>query len=112
MSTTSFYSGVLVGVLAALIIGFGLFFLMRTKKLTLNFLKGKLRVPRIEREPPESDVQAEPVYMTLDDRVLEYITSHEGTISVTKASQDLGVDADLIKDAIQRLQRDGKLERM
>ena len=119
-STAPFYSGVLVGVLAALIIVFGLFFLMRTKKLTLNSMKGKfrvprfrlpkLRVPRIQSEPPKSDVHAEPIYKTLDDRVLEYIMSNKGTIRVTKASQDLGVEADFIRDAIQRLQRDGKLE--
>jgi hypothetical protein len=114
MSATPFYSGVLVGVLAALIIVFGLFFLMRTKgKFRVpRFRLPKFRVPRIQSQPSKSDVHAEPIYETLDDRVLEYITSNKGTISVTKASQDLGVEADLIKDVIQRLKRDRKLEQM
>jgi len=114
MSATPFYSGVLVGVLATLIIVFGLFFLMRTKgKFRVQrFRLPKLRVPRIQSKPSKSDVHAEPIYKTLDDRVLEYIMSNKGTIGVTKASQDLGVEADFIRDAIQRLQRDGKLEPM
>ena len=114
MSATPFYSGVLVGVLATLIIVFGLFFLMRTKgKFRVpRFRLPKLRVPRIQSKPSKSDVHAEPIYKTLDDRVLEYIMSNKGTIGVTKASQDLGVEADFIRDAIQRLQRDGKLEPM
>ena len=87
---------------------------MRTKgKFRVpKFNLPKFRIRRIQSEPPKSDVHMEPIYKTLDDRVLEYIMSNKGTIGVTKASQDLGVEADFIREAIQRLKRDGKLEPM
>ena len=45
----------------------------------------------------------------VNDRLLDYITEHQGSISMSKASKELGVSADELDEAIMRLKADGKL---
>jgi len=102
LSAYASYSGVLIIALAASITVLGLFFWMRTE--------GTYRFGQRSTQPPKGDVHAQPIDQSFDERILEYITSNKGTISLTKASKDLEIQADLIKDAIDRSKRDGRLE--
>lgn len=51
-------------------------------------------------EPPED----------LENRIYEYILENGGAIGVGKASEDLGIPAELIAQAIERMTLDGRLK--
>jgi hypothetical protein len=67
------------------------------------------------RGRPEAET-AEPLEMSEDEkqdvqaRVQDYIMENEGAIGLNKASEDLGLPVEFIKEAIQALARDGKLK--
>jgi hypothetical protein len=67
------------------------------------------------RGRPEAET-AEPLEMSEDERkdvqarVQDYIMENEGAIGLNRASEDLGLPVEFIKDAIQALARDGKLK--
>ncbi|MBS7655226.1 Ig-like domain repeat protein [Candidatus Bathyarchaeota archaeon] len=46
----------------------------------------------------------------LDKKVLDYIASHGGSISINKAVEDLGLTKESLLEAIERLKKAGKLE--
>jgi ribosomal protein L40E len=46
----------------------------------------------------------------LDKKVLDYIASHGGSISINKAVEDLGLTRESLLEAVERLKKAGKLE--
>lgn len=59
----------------------------------------------MEKPPPVSLKPA----VTLDDRVYAYIIDHEGTISISRAAEDLGISKDELNVCIERLKKEGRL---
>ncbi len=49
------------------------------------------------------------VSQSVDGAVLEYITAHQGTISLSQASHDLQMPQDVLQSAIERLKANGFL---
>ena len=45
----------------------------------------------------------------LDSTIYDYILSNEGRIAVVKASEDLGLPVDRVREAVQRLTIEGRL---
>jgi hypothetical protein len=45
----------------------------------------------------------------LEDKVYDYIVKHEGVISISKASEDLGITAEQLKQASEALKKKGRL---
>jgi hypothetical protein len=45
----------------------------------------------------------------LEDKVYDYIVKHEGVISMTKASEDLGLSVEQLKQATEELKKKGRL---
>jgi len=74
-----------------------------------------MRGGSISRRGKSEAESAEPVEMTEDERidvqarVHDYIMENEGAIGLSKASEDLGLPVEFVKEAIQALARDGKL---
>ena len=56
---------------------------------------------------PSAPLPAQP--STLDDKVYDYIVKHEGVISMSKASSDLGLSASALKEITDRLKKKGLL---
>lgn len=54
--------------------------------------------------------QVGPQLTELDEKVLSYIASRGGTISVARAVQDLGITRETLMESIDRLRRAGRLE--
>ena len=46
---------------------------------------------------------------TLEGRVYDYIVKHDGVISLSKASQDLGLSVEEIKKVTENLKKEGRL---
>ena len=46
---------------------------------------------------------------SLDERVYDYILKHEGTISLSEASTELGIPVDRLKEITERLKKQGRL---
>jgi hypothetical protein len=47
--------------------------------------------------------------MLPEDKVYDYIVKHQGTISFSVASADLGIPAERLKEITERLKREGRL---
>jgi len=47
---------------------------------------------------------------SIDGKVFEYITDHEGVISLSQASGELGISMDELGASIERLKKEGKIE--
>jgi hypothetical protein len=45
----------------------------------------------------------------LDDKVYDYIVKHEGVISLSAASAELGIPVDELKEIAERLKNQGRL---
>jgi ribosomal protein L40E len=45
----------------------------------------------------------------LEDKVYDYIVKHEGVISLSKASSDLGITSEELKQATEKLKKEGRL---
>ena len=56
-----------------------------------------------------SDLQPNAGTTEISDRLLDYISEHQGSISMGKASKDLGVSTEDLDEAIMKLRADGKL---
>jgi len=54
--------------------------------------------------------QADSGLQVRDQRVMDYITSHDGTISLSKASEELSMSVDALKLSIDRLKATGFIE--
>ena len=52
---------------------------------------------------------ATPEQTGLEDKVYDYIVKHDGVISLSKASKDLGVRVDRLKEATEALKKKGRL---
>ncbi len=50
------------------------------------------------------------VTQSIDQKVLHYVTSHNGTISLSQASQDLGMAPDALQFTLERLKAAGLLQ--
>jgi hypothetical protein len=50
-----------------------------------------------------------PASTTVEDRVYDYIVRHDGVISMSKASQDLGISVELLRQAAENLKKKGRL---
>jgi hypothetical protein len=46
----------------------------------------------------------------MDEKIFEYISSKGGAIALNKASKELAIPIEVIKDAIGRMSMDGKLK--
>ena len=45
-----------------------------------------------------------------DDKVFDYIVEHEGVISLSQASEELGISIEELKTSVERLKKEGKIE--
>jgi hypothetical protein len=61
---------------------------------------------------PQPTVRIVPVEAppSIDNRVFDYIAEHEGVISLSRASNELGISMEELKASIERLKKEGKLE--
>ena len=66
----------------------------------------KSSLPGTDPESSLPDTRSEP---QIEERLLEYIAKHGGSISLKKAAEDLGVLPATIKEAISHLKNGGKL---
>ena len=64
--------------------------------------------PRIPIAVTSGGVEEEPE-LPLEERVLDYIKSHNGELSVNSASEELAVPANDIRGSLQKLKDDGKI---
>jgi predicted transcriptional regulator of viral defense system len=46
---------------------------------------------------------------SLDDKVYDYIVKHEGVISLSAASAELGISVEMLKEITERLKKQGRL---
>jgi len=56
-----------------------------------------------------SDLEPNTGTTEISDRLLDYISEHQGAISMGKASKDLGVSTEDLDEAIMKLKADGRL---
>jgi ribosomal protein L40E len=61
---------------------------------------------------PYASIQQSLTLTDLDKKVLDYIVSHGGSISVSKAIEDLGLTRESLMESIERLKKMGKLEQI
>jgi len=61
---------------------------------------------------PQPTVRIIPLeaFPSMDDKVFDYIAEHEGVISLSQASEELGISLEELKASIERLKKEGKLE--
>jgi hypothetical protein len=52
---------------------------------------------------------AEPRRSSMDDKVYDYIANHQGVISFSLASTDLGIPVEQLKEITERLKKEGRL---
>ncbi len=52
---------------------------------------------------------AAPASPSLDDKVYDYIVKHEGVVSLSVASEDLGISVEEFKEIAERLKKQGRL---
>src|SRR6266699_1041496 len=64
--------------------------------------------PRIPIAVTSGGIEEEPE-LPLEERVLDYIKSHNGELSLNSASEELAVPADDIRGSLQKLKDDGKI---
>jgi len=72
--------------------------------------------PRPSIPPPRVTVttpmRSEPPFLPtagIDDRVFKYIENHNGEISLSKASEEIGIELNELKEAVERLRNSGLL---
>jgi len=91
--------------------GTGIFW--RTGRRVTALRRGREREMPTRMEPrPQPAVRIVPVEAppSMDDRVFNYIAEHEGVISISQASVELGISMEELKASIERLKREGRLE--
>ena len=75
---------------------------------TTSIAKPQAPEPRIPIAVTSGGIEEEPE-LPLEERVLDYIKSHNGELSVNPASEELAVPADDIRGSLQKLKDDGKI---
>ena len=51
-----------------------------------------------------------PAETSIDERVLKYLAASKGEISITQASQELGIDRERLMESLSRLQAKGEIQ--
>ena len=77
-----------------------------------------LRRERLREMPTRIEPRPQPTVriipleasLSMDDRVFDYIAEHEGVISLSQASDELGISMEELKASIERLKKEGRLE--
>jgi len=103
---------------AAFVPGLSLFVLggvalLRSSRRPLTLARESIReMPKRIEAKPQPTVRIIPVEPSLstDDEVFDYIVKHEGAISLSQASEELGISTEELKASIERLKKDGKIE--
>jgi hypothetical protein len=67
------------------------------------------QVKEVKEIPVPKILSITEIVSSLDERVFTYIVEHQGEISLSQASRDLGVSVDELKAAIDRLRSQGRL---
>src|SRR5207302_8354208 len=75
---------------------------------TAPIAKPQAAEPRIPIAVTSGGIEEEPE-LPLEERVLDYIKSHNGELSLNSASEELAVPADDIRGSLQKLKDDGKI---
>jgi len=75
---------------------------------TIPIAKPQAPEPRIPIVVTSGGIEEEPE-LPLEERVLDYIKSHNGELSLNSASEELAVPADDIRGSLQKLKDDGKI---
>ncbi len=75
---------------------------------TAPIAKPQASEPRIPIAVTSGGIEEEPE-LPLEERVLDYIKSHNGELSLNSASEELAVPADEIRGSLQKLKDDGKI---
>jgi len=75
---------------------------------TTSIAKPQAPEPGIPIAVTSGGIEEEPE-LPLEERVLDYIKSHNGELSVNSASEELAVPADDIRGSLQKLKDDGKI---
>ena len=87
--------------------------LLRSSRRPLTLARESIReMPKRIEAKPQPTVRIIPVEPSLstDDEVFDYIVKHEGAISLSQASEELGISMEELKASIERLKKDGKIE--
>jgi hypothetical protein len=71
---------------------------------------GKRKNEEQDQEAPEEFSDSAENIGDIDDKIYSYIQSKEGAIGIRSASEDLGLPAETIKEAIQRMTMEGRLK--
>lgn len=72
---------------------------------------------RRELPPPErptsqvGPLTPQTAVVSVDDGVLNYLSDHRGEISITRASQELGISLQQVTESLSRLQSKGRIQR-
>jgi len=75
-------------------------------RLSLRLRRGSLPNEEETEAPPMSTESPE----EMENRIYDYIMENNGAITVGRASQELGIRADLIAQVIERMTLDGRLK--
>jgi len=72
----------------------------------------KVRIGRRKDAKEESEMPQEYSDSSgnVDDKIYEYIMSKGGAIGIRSASEDLGVPAEAVREAIERMTMEGRLK--
>jgi hypothetical protein len=103
-----FYRGIVVGVHR--LYAFAIVIAQRLLGRLLTIRIGKRKNEEQDKETPEEFSDSAENIGDIDDKIYEYIQSKGGTIGMRSASEDLGLPAEAIKEAIQRMTMEGRLK--
>jgi len=85
----------------------------RTIRKPSALTREKIREMPTRMEPkPQPTVRIIPLgpSSSMDDKVFDHIVEHEGVISLSQASEELGISMEELKASIERLKKEGRLE--
>jgi len=85
----------------------------RTIRKPSALTRQKIREMPTRMEPkPQPTVRIIPLgpSSSMDDKVFDHIVEHEGVISLSQASEELGISMEELKASIERLKKEGRLE--
>jgi hypothetical protein len=71
---------------------------------------GKSKNEELGQEMPQEFSDSAENIGDIDDKIYEYIQSRGGAIGIRTASEELGLPAEAIKEAIQRMTMEGRLK--
>ncbi|MEM2739000.1 MAG: hypothetical protein QXK93_08455 [Candidatus Bathyarchaeia archaeon] len=93
---------------------------LKAKDEIINALKEELKKSQVHEHP--TSIEGEESFQSIkktprirliaydtDLAVYDYIIAHQGTINLRKAARDLGLSIEQLKEAIERLKKEGRL---